>query len=50
MASFAYKGRGYDGAPVYGTIDANADATAAQMLMTRKIKPVDLTAQSNKAS
>jgi MSHA biogenesis protein MshG len=50
MASFAYKGRGYDGALVNGTIDANDAATAAKMLMTRKITPVDITALSNKAS
>lgn len=48
MASFAYKGREPSGVLVDGTIDANDAATAAKILMTRNIIPVDITTLSIK--
>lgn len=49
MASFAYKGRESSGSLVDGTIDASDAVTAAKMLMTRNIIPVDIKALTNKA-
>jgi MSHA biogenesis protein MshG len=48
MAFFAYKGREQGGVLVDGTIDASDAATAAKMLMTRNIIPVDIKAISSK--
>jgi MSHA biogenesis protein MshG len=48
VASFTYKGREPGGVLVDGTIDANDARTAATMLMTRKITPVDITELSAK--
>jgi len=48
VASFAYKGREPSGVLVDGTIDANDAATAAKILMTRNIIPVDITTLSIK--
>ena len=42
MASFAYTGRESSGTLVDGTIDANDASTAAKMLMSRNIVPVDI--------
>lgn len=50
MASFAYKGRESSGSLVDGTIDANDAMTAAKMLMTRDIVPVDIIALKSKAN
>lgn len=50
MASFAYKGRESSGSLVDGTIDASDAVTAARMLMTRNIVPVDIKAVTSKAS
>ena len=50
MASFAYKGRESSGSLVDGTIDASDAVTAAKMLMTRNIVPVDIKALTSKAS
>jgi MSHA biogenesis protein MshG len=49
VASFAYKGRESGGVLVDGTIDANDATTAAKMLMTRKITPVDIIELSDKS-
>ena len=50
MASFAYKGRESSGSLVDGTIDANDAATAAKILMTRNIVPIDVVALSTGAT
>ena len=49
MASFAYKGRESGGSLVDGTIDASDAVTAAKMLMTRNIVPVDIKVLTSKA-
>jgi MSHA biogenesis protein MshG len=49
VASFAYKGRESGGVLVDGMIDANDATTAAKMLMTRKITPVDIIELSDKS-
>lgn len=48
MAFFAYKGREQGGVLVDGTIDASDAATAAKILMTRNITPIDIKATSSK--
>jgi MSHA biogenesis protein MshG len=49
VASFAYKGRESGGSLVDGTIDANDAVSAAKILMSRNIVPIDVTATTSKA-
>lgn len=43
MPAFAYKGRESGGSLVDGTIDASDESTAAKILMSRNIIPIDIT-------